>query len=122
NRAQMTTSHSFTVTVTAFVAPPPPVPGATPAGSNVSVSPTSTSTIVFSSVTAAGITSGTPLAVAALPPVADGLAIFGQNLVFDVSTTATFSGAVSVCFTVPSVADAATFATLRVLHRELDRM
>jgi len=122
NRAQMTTSHSFTVTVTAFVAPPPPVPGATPAGSNVSVSPTSTSTIVFSSVTAAGITSVTPLAVAALPPVADGLAIFGQNLVFDVSTTATFSGAVSVCFTVPSVADAATFATLRVLHRELDMM
>jgi hypothetical protein len=64
----------------------------------------------------------TPLAVAALPPIADGFAIFGQNLVFDVSTTATFSGPISVCFAVPSVGDAATFATLRVLHRELDVM
>jgi hypothetical protein len=98
------------------------VPGATPAGSNVSVRPTSTSTIVFSNVTAAGITSVTPLAVAALTPIADGFAIFGQNLVFDVSTTATFNGTISVCFSVPSVADAATFATLRVLHRELDVM
>jgi hypothetical protein len=122
NSAHMTASHSFTVTVTPFVAPPPPVPGATPAGTNVSVRPTSTSTIVFSNVTAAGITSVTPLAVAALPPIADGFAIFGQNLVFDVSTTATFTGTVSVCFTVPSVADAPTFATLRVLHRELDVM
>jgi len=122
NSAQMTTSHSFTVTVTPFVAPPPPVPGATPAGRNVSVAPTTASTIVFSNVTAAGITSVTPLAVATLPPVTDGFAIFGQNLVFDVSTTATFSGPVSVCFAMPSVADAATFATLRVLHRELDMM
>jgi len=122
NSAHLTTSHSFTVTVTPFIAPPPPVPGATPAGSNVAVTPTAGSTITFSNVTTAGVTSVTPIAVASLPPVADGLAIFGQNLVFDVSTTASFTGPVTVCFAVPSVTDAATFATLRVLHREFGVM
>lgn len=37
------------------------------------------------------------------------------GLAFDVSTTATFSGVATVCFTVPSL-DAATFASLRIFH------
>jgi PKD repeat protein len=124
NSATMTTSHSFTVTVTPFVAPPPPVPGATPAGADISVSPTSDTTITFANVTSPGITSVTPIAASALPPLADGFALFGQNLAFEISTTATLrpGSAITVCFAVPSVSDAATFATLRVLHRELGVM
>ena len=37
------------------------------------------------------------------------------SLAFDVSTTAVFTGSATVCFTVPSL-DAATFASLRILH------
>jgi hypothetical protein len=37
------------------------------------------------------------------------------SLAFDISTTAVFTGPVTVCFSVPSL-DSATFANLRVLH------
>ncbi|HXI27375.1 MAG TPA: HYR domain-containing protein, partial [Vicinamibacterales bacterium] len=114
NSSSATTTRTFTVTVT-LVAPPP---STTPTGNNVTVNPTGTSTITFSKVTTAGVTSVSALAVSALPPVADGFTIFEQNLAFDVSTTAVFTGNITVCFTVPSVTDASVFASLRLLHAE----
>ena len=55
----------------------------------------------------------TPLNPATQTPTPTGFQL--TNLAFDVSTTAAFTGPVTVCFTVPSL-DAATFASLRVLH------
>ena len=55
----------------------------------------------------------TPLNPAAQIQAPNGFLL--TNLAFDISTTAVFTGPVTVCFTVPSL-DPATFANLRVLH------
>jgi hypothetical protein len=75
---------------------------------------TVTATVTFASVSNANATvTVTPLNPATQTPTPTGFQL--TTLAFDVSTTAIFTGPATVCFTVPSL-DAATFASLRILH------
>lgn len=77
---------------------------ATPTGSNIAVMPTATApdgssrslSIQFDTVTAAGTTTVT--AAATGPPPPDGFKLGQPPLYYDVTTTATFSGNIRVCF------------------------
>lgn len=89
----------------------------TPAGADVSVVPSQLSTVTFSSVTAAGTTTVVAIDQATVPQVTGGFEIVNQ-LTYQVSTTATISGAITVCFSVPWITDPAAFAVLRILHGE----
>jgi len=89
----------------------------TPSGSSVTVAPAQLSTVTFGRVTASGLTS-----VVALQPT--GAAVLPRGFVlldglsYDAKTTAATDGRISICFSVPWVTDAATFADVRVLHLE----
>ena len=89
----------------------------TPAGSNVSVAPAQLSTLTFTTVTSSGLTSVVATNPSAPNGIAPGFHVV-DNLTYDVITTAAVEGQITACFTVPWIADAATFADLRVLHLE----
>jgi Tol biopolymer transport system component len=93
-----------------------PAAGLTPVGSNVTVQLGST-TVNFSNVTAAGNTSVFSINAADAGPLPAGY-VPAPVSALDVSTTATTSGPVTVCFVVPQVTDLLTFSKLRVLHGE----
>lgn len=82
----------------ALIGAAPVVGGSTPSGSDVTITPvdssgTTTAVITFSSVTSPGTTS---LNVDPNPPAPTGFS-FGSGTVYDISTTATFSGVITVC-------------------------
>ena len=88
-------------------------------GQPVGISPGVSAT--FSSVSAAGFTSFVALDPANLGLLPDGYAFPHapvSPLAFEISTTAGYTGPVSVTFTIPSVTDSAEFSALRVLHNE----
>ena len=84
-----------------------PVTGATPTGTSVPVSasttlPDGSTTFValsFDTVASAGETSVTPTPSTDGPPPPDGFQLVGNPIYYDVSTTATFSGNITICFT-----------------------
>ncbi len=97
-------------------------PGAgTDAGTNVAVTPTQDSTITFSDVTSAGNTTVTSSNSSAItvPPNFE-IAANGQAPVFyDVSTTASFDGSVTVCFSYPvSTLSSDALQSLTLLHQQ----
>lgn len=75
--------------------------------------------ITFANLTVSGATQQMPLDRALLPalPIAP-TPYFSINLQFDLATTATFTGNVDSCFSVPSIINASAFSNLRVLHLE----
>jgi hypothetical protein len=73
--------------------------------------------ITFSDVTAPGMTNSILINPSTAGQVPDSY-VLDPNLAYELTTTATFSGPVQVCFTDSSATDANTFATLRVLHKE----
>lgn len=92
---------------------------ATPSGTNVFI-PVGTVggipiNVTFSNVTAAGYTTVSPIDPASAGQLPGGYQLAGSNLAFEISTTASYTGSITICFQVPGV-DAATFAQLRVLH------
>jgi hypothetical protein len=111
NGGLSTTSAAIHVTVKAGTR------ALTPAGDNVKVT-TVDASLTFAHVTTAGITTVVPTPLPAASQLPSGFSIDGA-LAFDASTTAAFTGAVTVCFNTSSFSgDAAAFATLRVLHGE----
>ncbi len=106
--ANRTASCSFTVSV-----------NNTPVGSPVTVN-TPPVTVTFDNVTSGGVTTVTPIVpVPATPPPPNGYFIQNTNFAYDVSTTAGYNGAVTVCFTVPdSLLGTVKFGNLRILHLE----
>ncbi|MFL6276235.1 MAG: FG-GAP-like repeat-containing protein [Blastocatellia bacterium] len=93
------------------------VAAVTPVGSNVTVQETAGATTVmikFSGVTVPGTTSITPIDPASAGTLPGGFSVGG--LAFDISTTASFVGPITVCFQVPSVTDPVAFSNLRILH------
>lgn len=88
---------------------------ATPTGANVSVNAKSDATVAFPTVTTAGITQQIPLAAQLLPPLPNGTL---TGLVYDIATSAVFTGSPTVCFNLPSFTTSGAFAVLRVLHLE----
>jgi hypothetical protein len=88
----------------------------TQAGSNVMVQ-AGDATISFSNVTSPGTTTVTPIdpSTAGAPPNSN-YKLIGPA--YDITTTATTSGPINICFSVPSITDPASFSQLKVLHAE----
>jgi hypothetical protein len=97
---------------------------ATPQGSNVTVNLATqvlgiefNLTVTFSNVVQAGVTTIEPIDPAGLGQLPPGFDIFNDQ-VFDVKTTAIFTGPVTICFVLPGLDDPQLFELLRVLHEE----
>ncbi len=88
--------------------------GKNPFGSAI-VSTVGNSTITFSNVTTAGKTQQIPLDPNTLPALTNGT---HTGLVYDISTSAVFTGNVDICFNLPAFTLSTDFAQLRVLHLE----
>ncbi|MGB4990441.1 MAG: FG-GAP-like repeat-containing protein [Pyrinomonadaceae bacterium] len=104
---------------------PTPTPTATPTpntpiGIDVIVSaPTNDAKTTFDQVTVAGTTTFAPISPpssAGTPP--PGYTILDNDPAYDITTTATYTLPVTVCFTVSSINDEPTFSRVRVLHGE----
>jgi hypothetical protein len=89
----------------------------TQAGSNVVVAPAQLATLTFGTVTSAGLTSVVATAPSPATMTTRGFQIV-DGLTYNVITTATIKNAITTCFTVPWITDAATFARARVMHLE----
>lgn len=99
--------------------PTPYTPPNTPTGVNVTVqSPAGDASVTITQVLAAGVTTFTPIdpfSAGAPPP---GFTIPDAGLAYDITTTATYTPPVVVCFVASSVNDPAQFANLRIIHNE----
>ncbi|HYP02428.1 MAG TPA: carboxypeptidase regulatory-like domain-containing protein, partial [Pyrinomonadaceae bacterium] len=90
---------------------------ATPAGANVQVAVGGFS-VTFTVVTGAGTTNAPPINPATAGALPAGYVFFDGTRAADITTTATYTGTVTVCTNAPSVNDPQTFANLRILHGE----
>jgi Tol biopolymer transport system component len=95
---------------------PRPQPN-TPAGTNVTVTQ-GTVSVTFSNVTTAGTTTVTPIDPNSLTGVPGEYVINANSLAFEIHTTATYTGPITIGFQVPGITNPSTFSTLRVLHGE----
>jgi hypothetical protein len=89
----------------------------TPTGTGISVAPSQVSTVTFSTVASPG---GTTV-VAIDPATAGGVTGAGEivgSIGYDVQTSATFDGDVTVCFSLVWIPDQTTFDAVRILHQE----
>src|ERR1044071_8448681 len=91
--------------------------GDTPAGTNVTVTENG-ATLTFSNVTQAGETTVTPIDPNSLSGIPGEYVINANSLAFEITTTATYTGPITIGFQVPGVNNPVTFSTLRVLHGE----
>jgi hypothetical protein len=89
----------------------------TPPGTNVTVQSGNT-TITFANVSTAGNTTATPIDPSSAGTLPGGFALTTPPLAFEIQTTATVTGPITICFYVPSVNDPGEFSSLRVLHNE----
>jgi len=87
----------------------------TPAGTNTTVS-LGIVTVTFANVSTAGTTYLTPIDPNSSGNTPSGYMIAG--LAFDITTTAVYSGPISVCFSLPAITDPSLFSRVRVLHGE----
>jgi hypothetical protein len=87
----------------------------TQSGTSITVNPAQLSSLTFSMVTSAGMTSVFGVDPARLPALPGGYTLL-NGLAYQVTTTATIAGAITICFDVPWVTDAATFNTVRILQ------
>jgi hypothetical protein len=89
----------------------------TPQGSGVSVTPAQFSSVTFSTVAAAGMTSVFEVDAARLPAIPAGYQLV-SGLSYQITTTASISGSLVACFNVSWIADATTFGNVRVLQSD----
>jgi len=90
---------------------------ATPTGSNVSVQPISEVTISFDGITTAGETSVATTNTSPTP-VPAGFQVGNPPVFFEISTTATFTGPIEVCFHYEQGQFQGPESKLRILHEE----
>ncbi|MDQ3115254.1 MAG: hypothetical protein M3Q86_01360 [Verrucomicrobiota bacterium] len=95
-------------------------PPNTPPGNDVTVeAPAGDASVMFDSVTQTGFTifaAIVPPSSAGTPPA--GYIILDDAPAYDITTTATFTAPITVCFTVNAITDEADFARVRILHGE----
>ena len=101
---------------------PTPTPGTvTPVGNNVPVDLGAVGAaaiqITFPQVNTAGGTTVFPIPGDAAHPIPSDYILNGAGFAFEIATTATYTGPITIAFQVPSV-DAAAFPQLKVLHYE----
>jgi uncharacterized delta-60 repeat protein len=87
-----------------------------PVGSNVTVQ-AGPAAVTFTSVSAPGIVSVAQINPNSAGQLPGGFEV-GGSLAFEITTTATVTGPITVCFNVASVNDEAVFNSLRILHSE----
>jgi hypothetical protein len=87
----------------------------TQTGTSITVSPAQLSSLTFTTVTAAGMTSVVGVDPARLPALPGGHTLL-NGLAYQVTTTAAIEGNITICFNVPWITDAATFTTVRILQ------
>ncbi len=92
-------------------------PANTPAGTNVAVTDNGVQ-LTFSNVTQAGQTTVTPIDPNSLSGIPGEYVINANSLAFEITTTATYTGPITIGFQVPGINNPVTFSTLRVLHGE----
>ena len=88
----------------------------TPVGTNSTVVVNNT-TLTFDEVTAGGTTTVTPIDPATVGQVPGGFAV-SDSVAYEISTTATFTGSVTLAFKVPGPISEADFNSLAILHNE----
>ena len=89
-----------------------------PVRSSISVTPVSNVNITFSSVTKAGYTTAAPLTQSQLNTLPRGYSLLGNSPMYDIETSALYSGSIKVIFNVPNIANAENCSQLRSLHYE----
>ncbi|MDX6269864.1 MAG: hypothetical protein QOD28_1087 [Acidobacteriota bacterium] len=89
----------------------------TPAGANVAVAANGV-TLNFANVTNAGNTSIRPIDPNALQGIPGEYVINANTLAYEITTTATYTGAITIGFQVAGITNPFTFSALRVLHGE----
>jgi hypothetical protein len=87
----------------------------TPTGTTITVAPAQLSSLTFTTVTASGMTSVFGVDPSRLPALPAGYQLL-NGLAYQVTTTASIAGDVTICFSVPWITDAATFGTVRILQ------
>ena len=87
----------------------------TEAGQDISITPASNVGLTFSNVLTPGNTNVTALTPTQLPALPSNFSLLGSPIMYDITTTATFTGNITVSFNVP-VANAAVCSQLRILH------
>lgn len=92
----------------------------TQSGSSITVNPAQLSSLTFTTVTSAGMTSVFGVDPARLPALPGGYRLV-NGLAYQVTTTASIGGAITICFNVPWITDAATFDTVRILQADEGR-
>jgi pectin methylesterase-like acyl-CoA thioesterase len=76
-------------------------------------------TITFTNITEAGVTVVEPINPATISESLPGsYQIFGGNLAYEIQTTATFSGDITIAFKVPGNISETDFRALRIMHGE----
>jgi sugar lactone lactonase YvrE len=86
----------------------------TPVGTNLSLVSNGIP-FTFANVTSAGSTTVTPISPGSVGPLPPGFSLSGA-LAFEIHSTATFTGPVTITFVVPRPISAADFGNLQVLH------
>ncbi len=109
------TSNSAADTVTDWQSFASSYTAPTSAGQNVEVAAENFA-LNFDNISTPGNTVVTVLEPEQVPTVPSGFTISGSTLVYEIETTALFSGEIVVSFDVPDVADEAACSLLRVLH------
>jgi len=96
-----------------------PINVTTPTGAGAAVTDGPV-TLSFSNVGTSGTTSVIPITPASAGTLPGGFAIGGSSLAFDVTTTASYTAPIEVCFNVPPVTGetAAQFNARKVMHGE----
>lgn len=89
-----------------------------PIRANVSVAPASNVNLTFANVTQDGNTIAAPIAPASAGALPSGYSLTAQSVAYDIRSSASYTGNITVTFNVPNVPDAATCASLRMLHYE----
>ena len=115
-----TTTNSVVSTVSVGVRPwgviITPIPNNTLAGTNVSVQ-TNSATLTFSNVTASGTTTVTSIDAATAGQIPGGFAV-SELLAYQIETTATFTGTITMAFVIAGPISETDFDSLVILHNE----
>ncbi|MEJ7862326.1 MAG: Calx-beta domain-containing protein, partial [Pyrinomonadaceae bacterium] len=88
----------------------------TQTGQNVAVAPTNNLNMTFSNVTTAGTTTATALSQDQLQPLPSNFSLTSNPIMYDITTSAVYSGNITVTFNVPNIASATACSQLRILH------
>ncbi len=93
---------------------------ATPVGDDVTVQSTTGTELTFDNVSSPGVTAIQPISDPEQAGTIPGGFSVSGSIAFEISTTATFSGPITSCLSVPTVDDPVEFANLRILHSEFN--